>query len=158
AGAVRCVHQSDQCALHQRFRSLQSRHTLSERAEAGADLVVVNACIREDASRRQDAQRADAVDLPAEHRRGDVARRRPAARRGATLSCETFDAVDPMFPCGKNWMKMSAVDDAATDPIGELLKMLRSVMKFVPFKPRTEPTTGMKISFVTASGPAMAPF
>src|SRR5262249_54563017 len=78
--------------------------------------------------------------------------------RGATLSCETFDAVDPMFPCGKNWMKMSAVDDAATDPIGELLKMLRSVMKFVPFKPRTEPTTGMKISFVTASGPAMAPF
>src|SRR5207248_302948 len=39
-----------------------------------------------------------------------------------------------------------------------LLKMLISVWKFVPFAPRAEPTTGMKISLPAASVPTAEPF
>src|SRR5690348_12563049 len=75
--------------------------------------------------------------------------------RAGMLSALTFCAEisvedDGVLPLGKNCTNALAIADDADTPIGELLKMLISVMKFVPFAPATEPTTGRKTSFDAA--------
>src|SRR5260370_33314440 len=69
-----------------------------------------------------------------------------------TLCAPTLAAV-LVPPVGKNPTNALALWSV---PIVELLKMLRSVWKCVPFAPDAEPATGMKTSFAADSAPATA--